>query len=281
MLPPGVPWRARPLDGSATAVIGGWWSALRRHSVERRLRRHAIPDALWALTLARFPFLAARPPDAVRRLREMATLFLSEKEFTGASGQVVTDEIAVAIAAQACLPVLELGLGWYDGFVGIVVHPDEVVARRVVTDDDGVVHAYDETLSGEAMPGGPVMLSWRDVLAAGEDGELPYNVVIHEFAHVLDMRDGEADGVPPLPGPAAHEAWVAALDIAYAAHCDDVDAGLDGIVDPYGAEGPEEFFAVSSESFFVQPHELRRHWPEWYHALVAFYRQDPAADAPR
>jgi hypothetical protein len=207
----------------------------------------------------------------------MAALFLSQKEFAGAAGQVVTDEIAVAIAAQACLPVLNLGLDWYDGFVGIVVHPDEVVARREVTDDDGVVHAYDEALSGEAMPGGPVMLSWPDVLAAGDDDELPYNVVIHEFAHVLDMRDGEADGVPPMTDSQDRKAWLAALEEAYGAHCDDVDAGLDGVVDPYGAEGPEEFFAVSSESFFVQPRHLLLHWPRWYAALATFYRQDPAA----
>jgi hypothetical protein len=78
--------------------------------------------------------------------------------------------------------------------VGIVVHPDEVVAQREVMDDDGVVHAYDEVLAGEAMEGGPVMLSWRDVADAGETAASGYNVVIHEFAHVLDMGDGAADG---------------------------------------------------------------------------------------
>ena len=123
-------------------------------------------------------------------LRRLATLFLARKEFTGAGGLIATDEIATAIAMQACLPILRLGLEAYDSFVGIVVHPDEVVAQREHVDDAGVVHAYEETLSGEAMSGGPVMLNWRDAARSGGPDERAYNVVIHEFVHVLDMRDG-------------------------------------------------------------------------------------------
>jgi Mlc titration factor MtfA (ptsG expression regulator) len=163
------------------------WQAHREAKV---LARRAIPDPLWQLTLARLPFLAQRSDADLAELRRLASLFLDQKEFTGADGLVVDDAMAVCIAAQAVLPVLQLGLAPYDGFVGIVVHPDEVVARREVMDDDGVVHAYDEVLAGEAMEGGPVMLSWRDVADAGETAHQGYNVVIHEFAHVLDMADG-------------------------------------------------------------------------------------------
>jgi Mlc titration factor MtfA (ptsG expression regulator) len=80
-----------------------------------------------------------------------------------------------------------------------VLHRGEVLARREVTDEDGVVHHYREALSGEMMDGGPVMLSWSDVADAGASAVDGYNVVIHEFAHKIDMRDGEADGCPPLP----------------------------------------------------------------------------------
>lgn len=244
------------------------------------MQRHAIPDGLWDLTLLRYPFLARRSESDRARLRDLASLFLSEKEFSGAAEQAVTDEVAVSIAAQACLPVLELGLAWYDGFVGIVVYPDEVVARREVVDDDGVVHLYDEALTGEAMAGGPVVLSWRDVAESSEAaGESAYNVVIHEFAHVLDMRDGEADGLPPIADPQERRAWVEALDEAYAAHVQAVDDGFEPVVDPYGAEGPEEFFAVSSESFFIEPRRLLEAHPAWYAALSRFYRQDPAQAA--
>jgi Mlc titration factor MtfA (ptsG expression regulator) len=189
-------------------VIG----TFRRWREAQILRRRPIPDALWRDTLARYPFIAARVSSDLDELRRLATLFLARKQFHGAGGFEVTDAVAVAIAAQACLPVLHLGLDWYDGFVGIVVHEDEVRARRQVMDEDGVVHEYDEWLTGEAMEGGPLMLSWHDVRDAGNTAEMGYNVVIHEFAHVIDMRDGLADGIPPLPDRAARGAWASMLE---------------------------------------------------------------------
>ena len=250
---------------------------LKRWRTARTLERRSIPDALWQLTLARFPFLAARPADDVAALREMATLFLAEKEFTGAHGLEVDDEMAVAIAAQACLPVLKLGLTWYDGFVGIVVHADAVVAQREFVDDAGVVHEYEEELSGEAMHGGPVMLSWFDVDDAAASAEIAYNVVIHEFAHVMDMRNGDADGVPALPDRTAHDKWLQILGDEYDAFCARVDAEEDTLLDPYAAEAPEEFFAVAAEAFFVAPRDFKREHPQLYELLRGFFLQDTAA----
>ena len=260
-------------------MIAAWWQALRRRRAERTLARRAIPDDLWALTLARYPFLARRRPEDLQRLRDLATLFLARKEFASPEGMQVTDEMAVAVAAQACLPVLELGLAWYDGFVGIFMHPDVVQVRRERIDEIGVVHEYDETLAGEAMDGGPLMLSWRDVAESGESAEWGYNVVIHEFAHVIDLRDGVADGIPPLPDRAARECWAVTLQAHYEQHRDDVDDGVDTLLDPYGAEGPDEFFAVASEAFFVAPQDLRAEHAGLYDLLAGFYRQDPATTA--
>ncbi len=256
-----------------------WWHALRRRRDARTLARRAIPDALWSLTLARFPFLSRRSATDVQQLREMATLFLARKEFTGPAETPVTDAMAVAVAAQACLPVLKLGLHWYDGFVGIVIHPDAVQARREHMDEIGVVHEYDEELTGEAMDGGPIMLSWRDVADAGESAEWGYNVVIHEFAHVLDMADGLADGIPPLPSRAERARWAAVLQAHHLALCAQVDAGEETFLDPYGAQAPDEFFAVASEAFFVAPREMRDEHPALYKLLADFYTQDPAATA--
>jgi len=234
----------------------------RAHREARVLSRRAIPDTLWRLTLARLPFLAARSVDDLAELRRLASLFLDQKEFTGAGSLEIDDQIAVCIAAQAVLPVLKFGLTPYAGFVGI---------------DDGVVHAWDEVLSGEAMAGGPVMLSWRDVAESGESADWGYNVVIHEFAHVLDMGDGEADGIPPLPTSAERGAWAAVIDPAYERFCDQVDAGGETLLDPYGATSVDEFFAVASESFFVTPKEMRARHPEVYGLLARYFKQDPAA----
>ncbi|WP_419964640.1 zinc-dependent peptidase [Pelomonas cellulosilytica] len=253
--------------------------AWRRWREQRAIERHTIPDALWQLTLLRYPFLALRSADDLAELRRLCSLFLASKEFHGAGGFEVTDEVAVAVAAQACLPVLRLGLGWYDGFVGIVMHEGEVVAQRRVEDEDGIVHEYDEELAGEAMEGGPLMLSWN-AIAVSNDPTLfgkdeVYNVVIHEFAHVIDMRDGEADGVPPL-GPAEREQWIAVIDAEWEKFCQRVDAGGETLIDPYGAEAVEEFFAVAVEAFFVAPAAMRAEEPAMYELLAGFFRQDPA-----
>jgi Mlc titration factor MtfA (ptsG expression regulator) len=255
-------------------VVRSW---LKRWHTERTLQRRAIPDTLWQLTLARFPFLRLPNADDAARLRELSTLFLAGKEFTGVDGLEVDDTMAVAIAAQACLPILHLGLECYDGFVGIVVHEDVVVARREVMDDDGVVHQYDEELSGEAMHGGPVMLSWRDVADAGESAVDGYNVVIHEFVHVLDMRNGDADGIPVLPNRAAVDEWVRVLGAEYDSFCDRVDAGDETLLDPYAAEAPEEFFAVAAEAFFVAPLEFRGEHSALYELLRGYFQQEPAS----
>lgn len=256
----------------------GWWSALRRRREARALQRRAIPDALWDATVAALPFVAVRPADELGRLRRLSSLFLDRKEFSGAGGLEVTDAIALAVAVQACLPVLELGIDLYEGFVGIVLHPDAVVAPREMTDEHGVVHAYDEELSGEAMAGGPLMLSWADVLPATDPAApaTAYNVVIHEFAHVLDMRDGLADGVPVLASAAARNHWLDVLMPAYDRFSERVVCGHEGVLDPYAAEAPDEFFAVASESFFVTPQALEAEQPALYRLLASYYRQDPA-----
>ena len=254
--------------------------ALRRWRERRATERHAISDSLWQLTLLRYPFLAQRSTADLTELKRLCSLFLSTKEFHGVDGFEITDEVAVAVAAQACLPVLRLGLSWYDGFVGIVMHHGEVLARREVSDEDGIVHVYDEELAGEAMEGGPLMLSWQAVAASDDPAELGadavFNVVIHEFAHVIDMRDGLADGVPPLDA-AARERWIAIIDAEWQRFCAQTDAGEPTLIDPYGAEAVEEFFAVAAEAFFVAPAAMRAEEQVMYELLAGFFQQNPAS----
>ena len=242
----------------------GWLSDWRRRRV---LQKHRIDDALWDRATGTLPFLPRTP-----KLRELALLLLAEKEFAGTHGLEVTDEMRVAIAAQACLPILELGLEWYSGWRGIVVYPGDFRVRRSQTDEHGVVHEWDDELAGEAMPGGPVVLSWD---AAAHDPAI--NVVIHEFAHKLDMLNGEANGVPPLHAGMDRRAWIAAFREAYEGFCDALERGKDTWLDPYAGEHPSEFFAVVSEAFFREPAETRRRYPDVYQQLRLFYRQDPAA----
>lgn len=247
----------------------------------RVLEKHAIDAALWQRVAESLPFLAGLSDDENRRLREFALVFLAEKEFSGAGGFELSDEVRLSIALQACLPILNLGLDWYDGWVGVVVYASDFRLKRSEMDDDGVVHVWDDELAGESMPGGPVVLSW-DATAASHDPDEDdlMNVVIHEFAHKLDMRNGAADGQPPLHSGMSRERWRAVFDAAYRHFCDAVDRGKETFIDPYGAEHPAEFFAVVSEVFFEWPHELKADYPDVYEQLALFYRQDPALRLP-
>ncbi len=248
----------------------GWW--------RRRRQGPEIPQALWQQVLADHPFLARRPQAELDRLRALCAQFLRDKEFHGAQGLVITDAMALAIAAQAVLPVLHLGLQWYDDFVGIVVHPEEVVARHSTVDDAGVVHDWEEVLAGEAMDQGPVMLSWHDVREAGLRFEEGFNVVVHEFVHKLDMRDGEPDGCPPLPSRAARQAWMTTMQAQYDAFRERVIVaerfgGEPPWLDPYGAEAIDEFFAVASEAYFVNPNRFAQEFPALQPLFDGFFRR--------
>jgi Mlc titration factor MtfA (ptsG expression regulator) len=247
----------------------------------RNARATPIPDALWEAALATYPFLAERPATERQQLRQLVGEFLAQKEFSGAHGLVVTDDMAVAIAAQACLPVLHLGLGWYSDFVGIVVHPGQMLARRETQDASGVVHRYNEVLVGEAMDRGPVTLSWQDVATAGEQAGQGYNVVIHEFVHKIDMKNGTPDGCPPLGSRAAHAAWRAVMQPAYDAFREQVTiaerfGGQSPWLDAYGATAPAEFFAVACEAYFVN----RVRFTEDFAALTRLFDQFFKANQP-
>jgi len=232
-------------------------------------------------------------PQQDEALRARAAWLLASKTFSGAGGLALTDDMMLSIAVQAALPILELDTRLYEGWTEIIVYPGGFLIPRSDVDESGVVHEYMMAASGEAWEGGPVILSWDDLSRADEGG---INVVIHEFAHKLDLYAGEADGMPNL-GAHPHidprrwlrvlqdsfEQFNRALDAIEAAIPADVDPESDEAatwydrlpLDPYAATDEAEFFAVSSEAFFVDPLPLSEALPEWYGLLVRYYRQDP------
>ncbi|HWD16914.1 MAG TPA: M90 family metallopeptidase [Casimicrobiaceae bacterium] len=243
---------------------------------ERRvLRTRALPDMLWRDACAALPFLRIYNAAELARLRDLVVLFLHAKSIVGARDHEVTGLQRTVIAIQACVLVLNLDLSLYDGFENVVVYPGEFVPTGEFEDEFGVVHERDDALAGEAMHGGPVILSWPDVEASADWEVAQMNLFIHEFAHKIDMADGDANGCPPLPDDAARDAWHRALTRAYDDFVRRVDAGEDTAIDPYAAEAPAEFFAVLSEVFFAEPSLLVDQYPDVYAAFAGFYRQDP------
>ena len=241
------------------------------------LASSAIPDALWREALEALPFLAVYTEPELERLRQRVVLFLNDKSIVGAEDFVVTPLMRAMIAIQACVLVLNLDPRFYHGWENVIVYPDEFVTNLEFEDDAGVVHRRTEPLAGEAMPGGPVVLSWPDIEASADWSATGMNLVIHEFAHKIDMSNGEANGFPPLPPEMPRRGWQKTMSDAYGHFRTRVERGEDTAIDPYAAESPAEFFAVLSEVFFVDPTLLRMEYPKVYQLFTEFYRQDPAS----
>ena len=248
--------------------------SLRRWRRERIVRKAPLDEVLWHRTLARYRFLTGLGASERDRLRELCTVFLHDKQIHGVAGLELDAAMRMSIAVQACILLLNLPVDWYDGWVEVVVYPDEFMPEVEWEDEFGVVHAGKEIRSGEAWLRGPVILSWADI---GEDFADGVNVAIHEFAHKLDMLNGDADGYPPLHAGMDRAAWSAVFGAAYEDFCRKVDAVSDTTIDPYAAESPGEFFAVVSEAFIERPELVRTCYPDVYAQLSAFYRQDPYA----
>ena len=235
---------------------------------------HANPIAAaqWKKAEADLPFLGRLTNAERESLRNLALRFLAEKEFHGANGFQLSDEILLSIALQACLPILNIGLDAYHGWVGVIVYSGDFVIPRKEMDEAGVVHEYDDVVLGEAWNNGPVLVSWH----GGTPDNEHINVVIHEFAHKLDMENGEADGFPALPSDMSRSEWGQAFDQAYTMLCEQLDTDQPTALDPYAAEHPAEFFAVACEAFFEAPLRLRDAFPDVYAQLCRYFRQDPA-----
>jgi Mlc titration factor MtfA (ptsG expression regulator) len=249
-----------------------WFSNWRR---ERILRRSKLEEGKWRAVLDRYPFTRALSAEERARLREQVVLFLHEKSIVGAGGLTVRDEMRMCIAAQACMLIMNLDLDYYRGWVEVIVYPDEFVAQYDYVDEDGIAHHVEEPMTGESWLEGPVILSWADAQLRG--GDPGYNVVIHEFAHKIDMLNGDANGFPPLHVGMDRGAWSRVFSAAYEDFRGRVERGEPTAIDPYAAEHPAEFFAVLSEAFFETPAGVLAEYGDVYRQLAAFYRQDPAA----
>jgi MtfA peptidase len=212
-------------------------------------------------------------------LRSLIQVFIAEKDWEGAGGLELTDEIRVTISAQACLLILALPHNYYQNVETIIVYPSTVIApeRKLGFFETALEPVEPERLiTGEAFQQGPLVLIWDAVLHGGRHPGQGYNVVYHEFAHKLDMQDGAADGTPPLHDRREYRDWVQTFSREYLRLQKDIAKGKQTFLDEYGATHEAEFFAVATEQFFDQPLQMIKHAPDLYRVLREYYRQDPA-----
>ncbi len=242
-----------------------------------RLRAQPVP-AHWDDVISRHvPYYRRLPPQQRRELQGLMQVFLAEKNFEGCGGLELTEEVRLAIAAQACVLLLGRETDIYPRLQSILVYPEAFVTGELIEEEDGLVTEDMGERPGESWGHGTVILSWQDAVEGAADPLDGWNVVYHEFAHQLDEESGESDGVPPLADREQLADWLRVLGREYEALLQRTRRGRPGLLDEYGAENPAEFFAVATEFFFEQPHALRRRHPELYSQLRRYYCQDPAA----
>lgn len=246
-----------------------------------RLLARPLPPAWWAVIDRHSPAVTHLSADERDRLGGIVRVLLDEKRFEGCAGLAMTDEIRVTIAAQAALLVLNRPGDYYAGLRSVLVYPASYRAWTREQDEIGIVtEGVDERL-GEAWEHGAVVLSWADVVRGGENDHDGHNVVLHEFAHLLDAQEGDMNGAPLLSDRAGYGEWSRVFSAAYEGLVRDVRRGRRSLLDPYGAEHPAEFFAVATEVFFERPVAMRREHPDLYRELAGYYGQDPAERATR
>ncbi|MGY3917268.1 zinc-dependent peptidase [Aeromonas australiensis] len=233
--------------------------------------------ALWRQALAAVPILQGLNEAEQTTLIGLGQQLLKRKTLT-LIGVALSRRQQAVLALQAALPILHLGLDWYRGFHEIIIIPEPVTRRQEVQDEFGLVSEIEEENAGESWPQGPLVLAWSELQQDGDwDG---FNLVIHELAHKLDMLGGEADGAPPLLGQMSSQLWQQAFQTAFDALCQQLERGEVTDIDPYAAEHPAEFFAVSCECFFTDPRRLQQVYPSVYRQLSQFFSQDPAVRFP-
>lgn len=238
------------------------------------MQKHAIAFNEWHDVTRRIPVLQYLSTAEKVRLRQLSTFFLYKKTFVGVKNLQITNKIRITIASQACLQILNLNIDSFNGWIEIIIYPGAFRVNRAISSTDGLVHQQNQKLSGEAWQRGPVILSWDNVAHESYSLQPGQNVVIHEFAHKLDMLNGHANGMPPLHPSMPIETWSQILSQAYERLNQKIDDFQHSTINSYAATNPGEFFAVISEYFFTAPDILFQYCPEVYQQLKKYYRQD-------
>ncbi len=242
--------------------------------IRHTLHHHPIPHEVWEDLMRKADIFSGLSTEERVHLRELTTLFLHRKALNGVQELVVSTKMAVTVAAQACLLILKLNLNYFDGWVEVVLYPDAFRVTRDSADETGLISHEEQALSGESWSRGPVILSWNDVAAQLAEPHPGHNVVVHEFAHKLDMLNGVANGMPPLHSDMVRQQWTNIFSDAFD-HLQQQEHYRQANINSYGATTPAEFFAVVSDYFFTAPQLLFTLYPAVYEQLVLFYRQNP------
>lgn len=270
--------RALAVFGAIALVIAGIGLGPRLRQWRRdRLKQRPFPPLWEALVEQYVPVYPRLTPLERQQLRGLIQVFLAEKQFIGCGGLAVTLEMRVAIAAIACLLLLNGRESYFSRLRSILVYPDVYVVQETKATAPYIVEERQVARLGESWSRDQVVLAWAQIQRDRTNWRDGQNVVLHEFAHQLDQEDGEAEGVPFLKNRTDYQIWARVMAAGYEGLCRDVGRGTKTVFNPYGATNPAEFFAVATETFFEKPRQLQKRYPELYDQLRRYYQLDPIA----
>ncbi len=227
--------------------------------------------------ITHFSFLSK---EEQKRFEELVQVFVAEKNFEGCNGLIVTDEMKVVIAARACLLILALPHDFYAKVDSILIYPSTVVvppSRQGIFTRGPLIAQTEVPIVGQAFMHGTVILVWDQIKRDSLHPQSGHNVVYHEFAHVLDMFDGRADGTPLLHNREQYRQWAEVCTRVFYELRRKMERGEKTFLNDYAATNEAEFFAVATEYFFDRPVRMRQRQPDLYNVFMAFYGQDTAA----
>ncbi len=253
-------------------MVFGWFRRRRR----LRLAQAPFPETWRADLMSNFAQYGWLTAEETARLHAVTQVLVAEKNWEGCRGLEMSDEIRVTIAAQAALLAIGLKDEYFDSVISVLVYPGGYVVRETRQNPGGVVVETKSPRMGEAWEGGTIVLSWPDVLRSGQVPNDGFNVVFHEFAHVLDLEGHGFDGTPLLENRQQYETWSSVMNDEYQRLIRLSQRGYDTLLNPYGAVSEAEFFAVTTECFFERPLELEFERPQLYALFRNFFGQDPA-----
>ncbi|UCX05406.1 M90 family metallopeptidase [Shewanella glacialimarina] len=260
----------------ATVAIGWITSAsFRRERHRQNVCQQAFPKSWRIILRHRFPYFKSMPTDLQLQLKKHIQIFIDEKQFIGCDGLMITDEMKVTVAAQACLLLLNRKTDYYPNLKQILIYPHAFIVEQQKVDFAGVTSQHRSVLLGESWGNGKVILSWQNTLNGAADPFDGENVVIHEFAHQLDQENGPANGAPALRQIKDYAHWSSTLgkEFNQLQYC--ASQQIPSLFNYYGATNPAEFFAVISETFFEKPKQFFQQHPKLYNELSQFYQLDP------
>lgn len=244
------------------------------------IRRRSFPESWQNVLDSRVPYYKFLPEVLKNELRTHMMVILNEKNFEGCGGLDLTEEKKAIIAAYATILILGEPAGYYPSLQAILVYPDDYIAPVHEEDASGIMTEGMEPRSGESWDLGSIVLSWNDIQQDISNPGSGKNLIFHEFSHQLDDRYGITSGIDNDGNvlTSSEEDEILAKHFRHLRRA--VNRRQQTLLDPYGATNPAEFFAVATECFFENAHNLNKQHPQLYHLLKAFYNIDPVSYLP-